>query len=401
MKTTDPDGGDPTQGSQALPSRRKNPNMRFAHDDGKIDLLARMLRQGDPLADAVDEELQTHGVEARQALEAGLRNGLATLHDVPAAVAALLREAETLPAWVAPEILQRGAAANLSIEPLWRQISSNLAALLRTYSSPSIARLLVGTGRLATMAGHRIRETGTWAIAATLPGGLTRGGPGYIATIQVRLLHARVRRTNLRRGWDMETWGVPINQVDLARTWLDFNYVPFRALTDLGFDFTAKELQELYQFWGYLGYLLGIDPIFYRDIREHTRAEELLDLIETTNEPPDENSRALVAALLDVTIGSLMNALQSPPALTADMVHALARFIHGDVLADALGVRRTEHTHLMPLIVHDNQVTRRLQRIEPGVWERMLEQNLAVYRAQLAAPSGPTEYQTYLSAGRR
>ncbi len=55
----------------------------------------------------------------------------------------------------------------------------------------------------------------------------------------------------------------------------------------------------------------------------------------------------------------------------------------------------------MPLIVHDNQVTRRLQRIEPGVWERMLEQNLAVYRAQLAAPSGPTEYQTYLSAGRR
>ena len=75
MKTTDPDGDDPTKGSQALPSRRKNPNMRFARDDGKIDLLARMLRQGDPLADAVDEELQTHGVEARQALEAGSAMG--------------------------------------------------------------------------------------------------------------------------------------------------------------------------------------------------------------------------------------------------------------------------------------------------------------------------------------
>jgi hypothetical protein len=97
MKTNGPDEGDRTKGSPALPSRRKNPNVRFAGDDGKIDLLARMLRQGDPLADAVDEELQTQGVEARQALEAGLRNGLATLHDVPAAVAALLREAETLP----------------------------------------------------------------------------------------------------------------------------------------------------------------------------------------------------------------------------------------------------------------------------------------------------------------
>jgi hypothetical protein len=401
MKTNGPDEGDHAKGSPTLPSRRINPDVKFAHDDGNIDLLARMLRQGDPLADAVEEELQTHGVEARQALEAGLRNGLATLHDAPAAVAALLREAETLPAWVAPEILQRGDATFLSIEPRWIEISSNIAALLRTYSSPSIARLLVGTGRLATMAAHRIRETGTWAVTARLPGALTRGGPGYIATMEVRLLHARVRRTNLRRGWDVETWGVPINQVDLARTWLDFNYVPFRALTHLGFDFTAEELHDLYRFWRYLGYLLGIDPIFYRDIGDDSGAEELLDLIETTNEPPDDNSCALVAALLDVSIGHLMNALKTPPALTTDMVHALARFIHGDALADALGIRRNEHTHLMPLIVHDNQVTRRLQRIEPGAWERMLEQNLAIYRAQLAAPSGPTEFQTYLSAGGR
>src|SRR5260370_27751347 len=100
-------------------------------------------------------------------------------------------------------------------------------------------------------------------MTATLPGALTRGGPGYIATIQVRLLHARVRRTNLRRGWDVETWGVPINQVDLARTWLDFNYVPFRALTHLGFDFTAEELPQLYPFWRYLAYLFGVYPLFY------------------------------------------------------------------------------------------------------------------------------------------
>src|SRR5260370_42327192 len=212
MKTTDPDGGDPTKGSQALPSRRKNPNVRFARDEGKIDLLARMLRQGDPLADAVDEELQTHGVEARQAREAGLRNGLATLHDVPAAVAALLREAETLPAWVAPEILQRGAAANLSIEPLWRQISSNLAALLRTYSSPSIARVLVGTGRLATMAAHRVRETGTWAIAAALPAGWTVAWAGDLATIQGRPLPTRIRRYKLCRGRYRYKWGGPLKQ---------------------------------------------------------------------------------------------------------------------------------------------------------------------------------------------
>jgi cyclohexadienyl dehydratase len=51
MKTNGLDEGDRTEGSPALPSRRINPNVKFAHDDGKIDLLARMLRQGDPLAE--------------------------------------------------------------------------------------------------------------------------------------------------------------------------------------------------------------------------------------------------------------------------------------------------------------------------------------------------------------
>src|SRR5258708_35371605 len=96
METNVPEKRQPASGSPALPRRRINPDRALPRDENKIDLLARMLRRGDPLADAVDEELQTHGVDARQALEAGLRNGLATLHDVPAAVAALLREAETL-----------------------------------------------------------------------------------------------------------------------------------------------------------------------------------------------------------------------------------------------------------------------------------------------------------------
>ena len=252
-----------------------------------------------------------------------------------------------------------------------------------------------------TTAAHRAEETAIWHTNAMLPGGLTRGGPGYVATVQVRVLHALRRVTKLRRGWDVETWGVPVNQVDLARTWLDFNYVTFRALADLGFDFTEEELRDLYHLWWYLGYLLGIDPLFYGDVQDHAQAEELLDLIETTNGPPDENSRALVAALLDITIGALMNALKTPPALTGDMVHALARFIHGDAIADALGVRQTELTHLMPLIVHDNGVTRRLQRIDPGAWERILEQNTAEYRAQLEALSAPTEYQTYFTASSR
>jgi hypothetical protein len=95
-----------------------------------------------------------------------------------------------------------------------------------------------------------------------LPNGLVRGAHGYVATIQVRLLHARVRNAALRHGWDTAAWGTPINQVDMANTWLDFTLTPYRALTKLGFEFTTAELRDAYHLWQYLGHLLGIEPEF-------------------------------------------------------------------------------------------------------------------------------------------
>jgi hypothetical protein len=77
--------------------------------------------------------------------------------------------------------------------------------------------LLTQTGRLTTVAPRRLAETGMWAGQATMPGGLLRGAPGYQATVQVRLLHARIRSSALKHGWDTAEWGVPISQVDVVR----------------------------------------------------------------------------------------------------------------------------------------------------------------------------------------
>jgi hypothetical protein len=82
-------------------------------------------------------------------------------------------------------------------------------ALLHTYMPPEIARVLVRTGRLVTDAAHRAMESKVWNTNVNLPGGLIRGRPGYIATVQVRMLHAQIRATNLRRGRDVEAWGAP------------------------------------------------------------------------------------------------------------------------------------------------------------------------------------------------
>src|SRR5260370_2386206 len=126
------------------------------------------------------------------------------------------------------------------------------------------------TGRLTTMAPGRLAETGMWAGQATVPGGLLRGAPGYQATVQVRLLHARMRSNALKHGWDTPEWGVPISQVDVVRTWLDFTLTPFQALAALGIELTQAQQSTLYQYWQYIAYPLRLgDYSFYRALPVH------------------------------------------------------------------------------------------------------------------------------------
>jgi hypothetical protein len=74
----------------------------------------------------------------------------------------LLQQLEAMPAWVDPDMLGRGEVASLSVSPLWYELSAIGSALVHTYSSPAIARLLTKTGRLTTIAPRRLAETGMW-----------------------------------------------------------------------------------------------------------------------------------------------------------------------------------------------------------------------------------------------
>ena len=66
----------------------------------QADLAAWALTTGDPLADAVVEEVRVGGRTVREALQRGITHGLSALEDPPPAVAALLTDTETLPDFV-------------------------------------------------------------------------------------------------------------------------------------------------------------------------------------------------------------------------------------------------------------------------------------------------------------
>lgn len=372
---------------------------RNRHGD-RADFMVRMLQVGDPLADAVIAEFDELGRSARTLLQRGLTEGRASVPGAPPAVDALLAHAETVPGWVSPELLDDGDRTSLAVPPHWRSLAFSGGSLAHTYSSPAIARLLVGTGRLTSTAPRRLAETGLWNASAILPGGLRHGAPGYVQTVQVRLLHARVRASAMGHGWDAGRWGIPINQADIARTWLDFTVVPFTFLEGVGYQLTPKEQSQLYRYWWYIGHLLGLDEGFFLDIEDHARADELLDLLDSTTTPPDENSRALIGALFDAATATLAAAPQSPMGATGwrDLLNALAGRYHGKNAA-ALGIPDSPVTALLPLLAVGEAKARHYQAQVPGAVRKAVEEGILAVQGLVAALSGDTTaYQDHAEA---
>jgi hypothetical protein len=386
-----------------IPGRVINLDQARARHGDKVDHMVRMLAVGDPLADAVIVEMDALGKEGRRILNAGLADGLESLTERPPAITALLQQLETMPAWVDPDMLRRGEVTSLSVSPLWYELSAIGSALVHTYASPAIARLLTQTGRLTTMAPRRLAETGMWAGQATMPGGLLRGAPGYQATVQVRLLHARMRSGALKHGWDTAEWGVPIGQVDVTRTWLDFTLTPFRALAVVGIELTEAEQHSLYQYWHYIAYLLGLDNRLYWDVTDHDSARELGHLFDLTIGAPDENSRALTAAMVGAQMELLASAPQPlmPRAEFSDLIHGILRRTFGDELGDQLGIPVSSAAPFLAMIALANRETRRWQTLTPESAAQALQENTAGRSAGDRSPDipgGPT-YQRHARTG--
>jgi hypothetical protein len=248
-----------------------------------------------------------------------------------------------------------------------------------------------------------LAETGMWAGQATMPGGLLRGASGYQATVQVRLLHARIRSSALKHGWDTTEWGVPISQVDVARTWLDFTLTPFRALAALGIELKETEQHSLYQYWHYIAYLLGLEDSFYRDVTDHNSARELGHLFDLTIGAPDENSRALTTAMVGAQVELLASAPQPlmPRAEFSDLIHGILRRTFGDDLADQLGIPVSSAAPFLVMIALANSETRRWQTFTPQSAAQALRENTSRRSADHRSPDipgGPT-YQRHARTG--
>ncbi|WP_413377227.1 hypothetical protein [Alkalihalobacillus sp. 1P02AB] len=211
------------------PSTRPSCQSIFAQfGQDRMMLINWALNTGDPLADALVSEMHDIGMKkGHEQFRLAAKEGLRAVSDPTPALISFFTEVEEIANQTDDYLLEEACLPFFTIPRYIHTISLSAGGLLRVYSSPSIAYVLTATGRLNIGAERRLVETSKWLYTATLPGSLRRGNAGYVDTLYVRLLHAHMRNVAREKGFDESKEGVAINQIDLARTWIDFTFTSY------------------------------------------------------------------------------------------------------------------------------------------------------------------------------
>ncbi|WP_211348952.1 oxygenase MpaB family protein [Nocardioides litoris] len=288
----------------------------------------------DPLADTVVADRAAARV-VREALAGADRSG------VGAAAGALLDHVTTDPPWLERDRLDRAADVLVRHTAPWG-LCLGAASLLRGADNAIAAKPLQLTGRYAAEPAVRSIEVGEWLAEVVRPGGMAVGGPGWVRTVRVRLIHARVRRhVGSSTAWDHDAWGVPVPQPYLAFTLAEFGHVSLEAMTHLGVRLRRRELDDVYHLWRYVGHLIGVEPALLPATEaDHVRIEDLYRL---TSPGPDDDARLFTRALVEQYLAPQLATLGVGPsavreAVARRLVNGMTRVFLGSAAADDLGV---------------------------------------------------------------
>ena len=333
-----------------VPSRFNMPGaLRSAHPQLTLRLQDALL-QRDPLADDVVRDFANlpEGAGFRT-LERGLASGVEELNQAPASLRVFLEEALKIPPWLNMARAEAGAAALLRAGPA-AGIVLGMKSLILGYSSPAGNKPLMLSGQLQSRTPMRLAETSRFVQAISQPGGVTRHGQGLAIAVKVRIMHAQVRGLIERShaNWHAE-YGAPINQHDMAATVILFSAALVEGLRQLGYGLTSSEADDVSHLWRYVGWLMGVREDLLPG--NHQGALLIADLIQAAQGRPDDDSRALVAALFGSREQMATTSTERQRARNrVAIMQAICRHLIGDELADELAVPRTRW-QLLPTLV--------------------------------------------------
>ena len=261
--------------------------------------IATALMTGDPVADALLEAIErgdTSMARVREALDAAV-TGDAPPEGQPDELRRFVQAVTELPEWFDPVLAAQGARVCLRAGLTGQDVLGDLA-LLGGYRPAATTEVLTSTGRLTgERTSTRVAETMAWWHAVAAPDGWRPGRPGWETTVHVRLMHARVNRAMLAKGWDTAAKGQPINQADMAATNGLFSATFLLGTSVLGVPHSPSDARAVMHLWRWMGHVMGVDPDFLHD-RPRRGLRDMYHFLRTSP-PPDHNSVTLAQSLLD------------------------------------------------------------------------------------------------------
>lgn len=312
------------------------PGVRVDRHDPRVVRLREALSETDPLADALVAWM--HEVPSgRASFERAVERGIDAIDQPEPPLAAFFAEVDTPPAWLDRDLVRLGTETMLRVGA-GGYAALGSVSLMSGYLASAAVKPLTATGALTRMARRRLIETSKFVLEVSLSGEVDRFSSAFRAALRVRVIHAMVRRA-LRRdpAWRTEAWGEPINQHDMAATNLQFSSVYVLGLLAQGYLLSRREREAVMHLWRHLGRLSGVtEALLPRSFREGL---ELGWIINRSEAGPDDDSRALAAALMEATgavhrdsLGATVGGLRTRLQL------GYSRFVLGRRAADALGL---------------------------------------------------------------
>ena len=296
------------------------------------------LMQGDAPADRLLDWMYEAGMPAAMPMfQRALDRGIASVPDSPAPLRAFFLLCEQRPAWVDANLLAEGARVFQRMGMTSHYVLRD-AALMGGYQASAFNKTLILTGALNGGTNRRVAETMKWVVSATATGGMEVGADGFRSTVHVRLIHAMIRRrvANLPE-WDVAEMGLPINQTDMAATWLGFSALLLIGVRAMGFPITRREAHAVMHLWKTICALMGVDEAWLTD--DEMEGRRLLYQMLLVQTPPDETSALLGRSLMNETLAVPYAHFQALRARFEQSRHlSVTRFFTGSSGMKALGL---------------------------------------------------------------
>lgn len=265
--------------------------------DAEFRRFGELLTVGDAVMDELVEWIYQDREARKPMFDRALNEGIASVPEAPSELRTFFEDMESAPDWVdwdqillGGQLMRSGGADGFSI--------ARDVALMGGYLFSGFNQTLLRTGALEKGSNKRFAETSQWALDVIVPEGLRPGGAGYRSTLHVRFIHSMVRRHVMALpDWDYETYGLPINQTDMAATLVGALIAPVATGTGIGMVASPREYEAAAHLTRYVGRLMGV----HDDFLPHSFRDSLRILFQTSRalSTPDETSRALAQPMAD------------------------------------------------------------------------------------------------------